>query len=212
VLGSILLDRAAIARARDLVGPDDFFRENNGTIYRAALALFAQGKPVDNLTLAAELERMGFLDRVGGRGHLAGLQAAVPTAANVEHYAREVRKLATKRRIAGEARRLAEVAHDPAVDLVALSDHAETLRKATGREAAWTPPLPLLDMGALPTFPLEALPAWCAAYADALAEATQTPPDLAAMTSSQRTGAMSGETSPSRSIRASTSEPLHAPA
>jgi hypothetical protein len=181
VLGSILIDPDAITRARDRVDPGDFFRENNGTIYRAALALFGQGRPIDNVTLAAELERMGVLDRVGGRGHLARLQEEVPTAANVEHYARQVRELAAKRRVADEARRLAEVARDPAVDLVALSDHAATLHEAAGQEVAWSPPLPLLDVGALPTFPLEALPAWCAAYADALAEATQTPPDLAAI-------------------------------
>ncbi|MDQ6791272.1 MAG: DUF3987 domain-containing protein [Actinomycetota bacterium] len=181
VLGSILLDRHVIARARDLVDEGDFFRENNATIYQAALALAQRSQPIDNVTLAAELERNGMLERIGGRAHLALLQESVPTAANVEHYAREVRDLATKRRIAEEARQLAAAAHDPGVDVVALSDRADILRAAATREALWNAPLPLLDAAALPAFPLEALPGWCAAYAAALAEATQTPPDLAGM-------------------------------
>ncbi len=181
VLGSILLDRHCIVRAQDLVAAPDFFRENNGTIYRAALALAQRSEPIDHVTLAAELERMGMLERIGGRAHLALLQESVPTAANVDHYAREVRELATKRRIAEEARQLAEAAHDPSIDVVALSDRADILRDAATREAPWNAPLPLLNAAALPAFPLEALPGWCAAYAAALAEATQTPADLAGM-------------------------------
>ena len=35
VLGAILLDPAAITRVLDQLSPDDFYRENNGQIYRA---------------------------------------------------------------------------------------------------------------------------------------------------------------------------------
>ncbi len=99
VLGAILLDPAAVTRVLDVVTPDDFYRENNGQIYRAALTLFREGEPIDNVTLAAELEKMGVLERVGGRAHLALLQESVPTAANVEHYARIVKDKAYKRRL-----------------------------------------------------------------------------------------------------------------
>ena len=67
VLGSILVDESAIARVLDLVAPDDFYRETNGQVYEAALRLFRDGRPVDNVTLAAELDRLGVLDRIGGR-------------------------------------------------------------------------------------------------------------------------------------------------
>ena len=99
VLGAILLDQAAITRVLDFLNPDDFYRENNGQIYRAALNLFREGEPIDNVTLASELEKLGVLERIGGRAHLALLQEAVPTAANVEHYARIVKDKAYKRRL-----------------------------------------------------------------------------------------------------------------
>jgi hypothetical protein len=76
VLGSILLDPDAIVRVQDVLGPDDFYRENHGQVFRAALVLRRRGIPIDNVTVAAELEKMGILDRVGGprpAGDLAGV-------------------------------------------------------------------------------------------------------------------------------------------
>ena len=51
VLGSILLDPLSIAKVLQFLHPEDFYRENNGQIYRAALDLFAAGEPIDNVTL-----------------------------------------------------------------------------------------------------------------------------------------------------------------
>src|SRR5437870_3832731 len=86
VLGSVLLDPAAIDRVRDWLTPEHFYRENHGQVYRATQVLALRGEPIDNVTVGAELQRMGILERVGGRAQLALLQEAVPTAANVEHY------------------------------------------------------------------------------------------------------------------------------
>ena len=90
MLGSILLDPLSVAKVLQFLHPEDFYRENNGQIYRAALDLFAAGEPIDNVTLAAQLQTMGLLDRIGGRAHLASMQGAVPTAANIEYYGRIV--------------------------------------------------------------------------------------------------------------------------
>src|ERR1700730_4680178 len=99
VRGAILLDQSAIARVLDFLYPEDFYRENNGHLYRAAQNLFREGEPIDNVTLAAELEKLGVLERVGGRAQLALLQESVPTAANVEYYGRIVKDRAYKRRL-----------------------------------------------------------------------------------------------------------------
>src|SRR2546422_10447666 len=66
VLGSILLDPLSIAKVLQFLHPEDFYRENNGQVYRAALDLFAAGEPIDNVTVAAQLQTMGMLDRIGG--------------------------------------------------------------------------------------------------------------------------------------------------
>src|ERR1700730_16576750 len=116
VRGAILLDQSAIARVLDFLYPEDFYRENNGHLYRAAQNLFREGEPIDNVTLAAELEKLGVLERVGGRAHLALLQESVPTAANVEHYARIVKDKAYKRRLITTGTQVTALGYDDAMD------------------------------------------------------------------------------------------------
>src|SRR6267378_3398778 len=84
VLGSILLDPLSIAKVLQFLHPEDFYRENNGQVYRASLDLFAAGEPIDNVTVAAQLQTMGMLDRIGGRAQLASMQSVVPTAAIIQ--------------------------------------------------------------------------------------------------------------------------------
>ncbi len=100
VIGSILLDPLSIAKIAQFLRPEDYYLENNGQIYRAALDLVAAGEPIDNVTLAAQLQKMGLLDRIGGRAQLASMQGAVPTAANIEHYGNIVRECADRRGLA----------------------------------------------------------------------------------------------------------------
>src|SRR3977135_4601886 len=65
-VASILLDPLSIAKVLQFLHPEDFYRENNGQVYRASLDLFAAGEPIDNVTVAAQLQTMGMLDRIGG--------------------------------------------------------------------------------------------------------------------------------------------------
>src|SRR5207253_9751590 len=92
--------------------PEDFYRENNGQIYRAAPDPFAPGEPIDNVTLASQLQQMGLLDRVGGRAQLASMQSAVPTAANIEYYGRIVKEKAYKRRLISAGGNIAGYGYD----------------------------------------------------------------------------------------------------
>jgi replicative DNA helicase len=116
VLGAILLDPAAITRILELLTPEDFYRENNGQVFRAAVNLFREGEPIDNVTLAAELGKLGVLERVGGRAHLGLLQESVPTAANVEHYARIVKDRAYKRRLISAGTQVTTLGYDESLD------------------------------------------------------------------------------------------------
>jgi replicative DNA helicase len=112
ILGALLLEPRSIEAALEVVAPEDFYRENNGQIYRAAQNLYRDGEPIDTVTLAAELAKLGVLERVGGRGQLALLQETVPTTANVEHWARIVADRAQKRRIITLATRGAALGYD----------------------------------------------------------------------------------------------------
>jgi len=127
VLGSILLEPLSIAKVLQFLHPEDFYRENNGQIYRAALDLFAGGEPIDNVTLASQLQSMGLLDRVGGRAQLASMQSAVPTAANIEYYGRIVKEKAYKRRLISAGGNIAGYGYDDSIEAEDAINKAQSL-------------------------------------------------------------------------------------
>jgi replicative DNA helicase len=127
VLGAMMLSPGAIGAVSEIVDAGDFYRESHAKIYRAALALYAKGEPVDAITLTDQLEERGELEDVGGRVRLHELAALVPATANAAHYARIVHETATLRgliRAGGEIARLGWERPGEAGDLV---DQAEQI-------------------------------------------------------------------------------------
>ncbi len=116
VLGAMLLDELAIIKVSEFLRPQDFYRKNHEDIYRAALELLSMGEPIDIVTVGAELEKMGVLERVGGRSYLAQLEQAVPTAANIEYYGRIVKEKSTKRSLISAGGDIAGLGYDDAID------------------------------------------------------------------------------------------------
>jgi replicative DNA helicase len=125
VLGAMMISPGAIGAVSETLDASDFYRESHAKIYRAALALYAKGEPVDAITLVDELEERSELEDVGGRVRVHELAALVPATANAAHYARIVREMATLRgliRAGGEIARLGWERPGDAIDLV---DRAE---------------------------------------------------------------------------------------
>ncbi len=127
VLGSILIDPLSIAKVLQLLRPADFYRDNHGQIYRAAVDLFAAGEPIDNVTLASQLQTMGMLDRIGGRAQLASMQSAVPTSANIEYYGRIVKEKAYKRSLIHVSGDIAGLGFDDSVEADDAVNQAQSL-------------------------------------------------------------------------------------
>ena len=82
VIGSMLTDKDAIISSIEALKEEDFYREDNKTIYSAILNLYNRAEPVDIITLKAELASLGKLEAVGGLEYLAELPEKVPTTAN----------------------------------------------------------------------------------------------------------------------------------
>jgi replicative DNA helicase len=99
VLGGMLIDRDAVARAVEHVTDSMFFREGHRRMFRAMARLFERGDAIDVVTVSEELKKTGELEGVGGLEYLAQLLDAVPTAANIEYHARIVREKALLRRL-----------------------------------------------------------------------------------------------------------------
>lgn len=85
--------------AVDLVADADFADPRCRAIMASIRQLVADGSAVDPLTVADRLGREGRLDAVGGLDFLAGLTDFVPSAENLDAYARSVRDAARSRRL-----------------------------------------------------------------------------------------------------------------
>ena len=125
VLGAMLLSPGAIGAVSEVLDAGDFYRESHAKIYRAALALYAKGEPVDAITLVDELEERSELEAVGGRVRLHELAALVPATANAAHYARIVREMATLRGLISAGQQIAQLGWERPGETQILVDRAE---------------------------------------------------------------------------------------
>ena len=125
VLGSMLTDKDAVIAAIEVLKPEDFYREDNKTIYTAILSLYNRAEPIDIITLKSELTSMGKFDSIGGLEYLAELPEKVPTTANVDKYIKIVEEKAILRNLIKTANEIIELGYNPTEDLEDIMNNAE---------------------------------------------------------------------------------------
>jgi len=111
VLGSILKNPASIVRVSDFLKPEDFYQQRNRHVFRAMLALFTDGKPIDYHSTADTLQQQGAYEASGGLLYLSELNLATPSAAHIEHYGRIVERTSIMRQLIAKAQTIAEIAY-----------------------------------------------------------------------------------------------------
>lgn len=144
VLGACLILPEAITRVVEVLSdPAIFYRRAHQYIYDTMLRLNDRGEPVDHITLTNELKRTGRFEEVGGSEYLIELTEAVPTAANVEHWARIVREHSLRRELIHAGTHIVELGHesDEAIDV--LVDRAEQAVFAIANRTGATDFVPL---------------------------------------------------------------------
>ena len=99
VIGSMLMDREAIIAASEIITGADFYQHQYGVIFDAMVELFNEGKPVDLVTLQNRLREKDVPPEISSMEFVRDLLNAVPTSANVRHYANIVSEKAVLRRL-----------------------------------------------------------------------------------------------------------------
>ena len=91
VLGSILIDPSSIDRAMDYLRPDSFFKPEHRDIYSIMISMFTAGETMDIITVLEAAKAQGVFDTdEAAKAYLAQLVEVVPSASNIESYARIV--------------------------------------------------------------------------------------------------------------------------
>ena len=125
IIGSMLTDKDAVISAIEVLKEDDFYREDNKSIYSAILNLYNRAEPIDIITVKAELESMGKFEKVGGLEYLAELPEKVPTTANAMKYIKIVEEKSTLRRLIKTANEIIELGYSPTEDVEDIMEGAE---------------------------------------------------------------------------------------
>jgi replicative DNA helicase len=100
VLGSMLLDRQAIADVIEVMGADSFSLTEHRIIFEAIVSLYEKNSEIDLVLLRDELKKCNSLEAVGGVDYLVRVAESVPSAANAAYYANIVKEKAMLRELA----------------------------------------------------------------------------------------------------------------
>jgi replicative DNA helicase len=124
VLGSCLLEKAAIEISEPLLKADDFYIPGHRDVWACITELNAENRAVDVVTVQALLAARGRLEVVGGPMALLELMDKVASTSNVEAYARLVRERS-------QLRRMLVALHTSTLDIYDRQEHASAVIDAT---------------------------------------------------------------------------------
>lgn len=119
VFGAAFLDNETLNAVVEILRPDDFYTGAHRTLFQAVVDLWEKREPIDVVTLTSVLKSTSQLELIGGVEYLSYLIDAVPTAANVQYYARVIRAMSLRRKVIHEAGEIT-------TDAFALSDDIDT--------------------------------------------------------------------------------------
>ena len=125
VLGGILIENEAINKVMEILSVDDFYRDAHQKIFSAMVNLTEKDEPVDLITLTNDLRKKSQLDSIGGASYLASLSDSVPTAANIEYYAKIVKEKAILRKLIQTSTEIITQSYQDRGDVEDLLDEAE---------------------------------------------------------------------------------------
>ncbi len=125
VIGSMLTDKDAVVDAIEILRSDDFYRQDNKTIYESILNLYNRAEPIDIITVKSELTSLGKLEAVGGLEYLAELPDKVPTTANVDKYIKIVEEKSILRRLIKASNELIDLGYAQTEEVDSIIEQAE---------------------------------------------------------------------------------------
>ncbi|MBR0430750.1 replicative DNA helicase [Candidatus Saccharibacteria bacterium] len=125
LLGAIMLSDAIMPEILTILKPQDFYEKRHATIFEAMINLYDQHKPIDLLTLTAELKSLKKLKEVGGAPYLTELSNFVPAASHAKAYAEIVEKASVRRRLIEAGAEITNKAYEEGADVENLIGAAE---------------------------------------------------------------------------------------
>lgn len=144
VLGAILIDENAIIKVVETLKSEHFYKTAHTDIYECVLNLYEKRQPVDLITLPQELKNHKLLTEVGGISYLTELVNFVPTASNVEFYAKIIVDSALRRSLISASAKINQMAFEKS-EIDGLLDEAEQELYAVSQDRLHQDFIPISD-------------------------------------------------------------------
>lgn len=125
VLGSIFLDPESVVTVLEYLVAVDFYKKSHQLIFDVIVQLYNRNEPIDVVTVTNELQSKDQLENIGGLAYLAEIATIVPTAANVEYYAKIVEEKAILRNLIHSATDIVKSGYEEADQVAVILDSAE---------------------------------------------------------------------------------------
>jgi replicative DNA helicase len=134
LLGGLIMAPEQIEEVAELLGPTDFYRPDHAALYSLVQTMRGAGEHVDLVSVSERAARGGNDQQYGGLAYVIGLVEAVPSTANLRHYASVVREKATLRRLIAASQLVVSEAYDESDDAGVLVERAAQQLLALGNQ------------------------------------------------------------------------------
>lgn len=125
VLGSIFFDETLFPEVLGIINEQDFYSHKHRLIFSVMKKIADDDKNIDFITVRHELEKQDNLENAGGIEYIITLTEIVPTAANVQYYAKIVSDKSILRRLIQTATKIVQSGYDQKDSLETILDDAE---------------------------------------------------------------------------------------
>ncbi|MCF0147826.1 MULTISPECIES: replicative DNA helicase [unclassified Clostridium] len=112
VIGAMIIDKSAIAKALEKLNEEDFYRDGHKVIFKAIREMFSKDMAVDLVTLLEYLKSTDMLDKAGGVTYISEVSSSVITTANLEAYISIVEDKSTLRKLIRSATSIIEESYN----------------------------------------------------------------------------------------------------
>ena len=125
VLGAMMIEKEAVAKAVEFLTPPVFYLKAHQLIFEAMVSLFEAGEAIDTVTVYEELKKREQVDEIGGAVYLSKISQNISSAANVEYHAKILLEKEILRGLISSSHEIAKTAYDGTEDAFDLLDRAE---------------------------------------------------------------------------------------
>jgi len=125
VLGSMLIEKTAIAQAAEVLNAEDFYRDSHKVIFNAIRDLYQKDVPVDMITLIDYLRSTENLEDAGGITYITEISNSIPSTANLLSYIQIVEDKSILRKLIRSSTEIIETSYNKQDNVESVIDLAE---------------------------------------------------------------------------------------